>query len=122
MNKYIKAGPHLLSCNKLRAIRLTPCPSEQLCKRIPNPFRSEHALFTVTYDDQQEFEIPLPKFDWLAWEPFNAVASNLIQHLILFLKCESEDMNSVFDVEEEIQEYLKRMELYPPVENPDLKT
>lgn len=122
MNKLIKAGQHLLSCDKLRAISLTPSPAQELKKRIPNPFRSEHALLTITYDDQQEFEIPLPKFDWLAWEPFNAVASKLIQHLISFLKAETEDVNPVFDVEENITEYLKRMQIYPPVENPDLTT
>ena len=122
MNKLIKAGQHLLSCDKLRAVSLTPSPAHELKKLIPNPFRSEHALLTITYDDQQEFEIPLPQFDWLAWEPFNAVASNLIQHFIFFLKAETEDVNPVFDVEENITEYLKRMQIYPPVENPDLTT
>ena len=122
MNKLIKAGQHLLSCDKLRAVSLTPSPAHELKKLIPNPFRSEHALLTITYDDQQEFEIPLPEFDWLAWEPFNAVASKLIQHLIFFLKAETEDVNPVFDVEDNITEYLKRLQIYPPVENPDLTT
>ena len=51
MNKLIKAGQHLLSCDKLRAVSLTPPPAHELKKLIPNPFRSEHALLTITYDN-----------------------------------------------------------------------